>query len=89
MKKFLFFLFFTQSIFCFDFKFTDIIGNTNYKFNDQQTLSTNMEIGYRLDLYQPKHKKWSLFLNGILNPDYDHFGNEFKINTFTTLGFDF
>lgn len=89
MKKILFFLFFSQTIFAVDLKFTNISGNTKYEISENQKMSTELDIGYRVNFYEPKHKKWSFYLSGILNPDYDHFGNEIKVNTFTALGIDF
>jgi hypothetical protein len=52
-------------------------------------MTTSLNTDYRLDLYEPKHKRWSTYIGGKVTPDYDHFGNEFKLNVFTTIGVDF
>lgn len=68
---------------------TNISGYTEYSQSSSKSLNTKLDIGYKLELYEPIHKKWIIYLNGIINPEYDHFGNEFKTNTFTTIGIDF
>jgi hypothetical protein len=74
---------------CANFKITNISGETNYSIQNKHNLTTSLNTDYRLDLYEPRHKKWSTYIGGKVTPDYDHFGNEFKINVFTTIGVDF
>ena len=64
-------------------------GQTNYTQQQNKALITSFNVEYRVDLYEPDHKIWVVYLGGRVNPDYDHFGNEFKTNVFTTLGIDF
>jgi len=66
-----------------------IDGQTNYTQQQNKTLITSFNVNYRVDLYEPVHKMWVVYLGGKINPDYDHFGNELKTNVFTTLGIDF
>lgn len=66
-----------------------IDGQTNYTQQQNKTLITSFNVNYRVDLYEPGHKMWVVYLGGKINPDYDHFGNELKTNVFTTLGIDF
>jgi len=67
----------------------DIYGETNYSKQSSESLTTSMNLEFRHKIYEPSHNKWGLYLKGIINPDYDHFQNEIKVNTFTTLGIDF
>lgn len=66
-----------------------IDGQTNYTQQQDKTLITSFNVNYRVDLYEPRHKMWVVYLGGKINPDYDHFGNELKTNVITTLGIDF
>ncbi|MFZ9876480.1 MAG: hypothetical protein ACO3EY_05420 [Candidatus Nanopelagicales bacterium] len=79
-------LFFSCSCNAFDVKFS---GQTNYTQQKSKSLITTLNAEYKFKLYEPSHKGWELNLNGKVNPDYDHFGKEFKTNVFTTLGIDF
>lgn len=76
---------------CFATKYNPIkiTGKTNYTQQHTKSLMTEFTIEHRLILKEPQHKKWSLYLGNIIVPDYDHFGKQFKINTFTTIGIDF
>ena len=56
---------------------------------EAQSITFNSDSEYRLSLYEPVYKKWSLHLSGKVSPDYDIFGNELKTNVFTTVGVDF
>jgi len=67
----------------------DIYGDTNFSASETQSMVTNVYIEYTLNLYEPDHKKWGLFIAGKVNPAYDHFGQEIKMDAFTVLGIDF
>jgi hypothetical protein len=66
-----------------------IYGETNYSSNDTSSLKTSLNAEYKFTLYEPKHKKWGVFVAGKLNPLYDHLGKELKMDVFTVLGIDF
>jgi hypothetical protein len=66
-----------------------VSGQTNYFQQKNKSLITSLNAEYRINLYEPKHKEWSLSLGGKVSPDIDHFGKEIKTNVFTTLGIDF
>lgn len=63
--------------------------DSEYAKHYSETFVTKLDVEYRANLYEPFHKKWIFYLGGKVNPDYDHFGNEIKINTYTTFGIDF
>lgn len=64
-------------------------GETYYSKQYSESLKTSLNAEYRITLHQPKTKKYCLYIGGKINTDLDHFGNDFKTNVFTTLGFDF
>jgi|LakMenEpi03Aug12_release.lakeMendotaPanAssembly.Ray.scaffolds.fasta_scaffold2905908_1 hypothetical protein len=64
-------------------------GETKYIKKTAESMNTSFVIDYKITLYEPGHKKYMLFLGGAVSPDYDHFGNEIKINGFTQLGIEF
>jgi hypothetical protein len=64
-------------------------GETDYTQKENKSLRSSINMDYRIHIYEPSHKKWVLYINGVITPDYDHFGKELKVNTFTTLGIDF
>lgn len=82
------FLIFAMAIPCFanEIKFS---GETSYTQQQNKSLITQIHAEYSVDLYEPSHKMWSLSIKGKISPDYDHFGNEVKLNVFTVLGIDF
>jgi hypothetical protein len=67
----------------------DISGNTNFSSSETQSMVTNVYVEYTINLYEPDHKQWGLFVAGKVNPAYDHLGNEIKMDVFTVLGIDF
>jgi hypothetical protein len=92
MKKLLVFIFFVSSFvncYSLDFKLTNISGETTYTKSSNESLNTKVYIEYSINLYEPPHKKWGLFISGKVNPSYDHFGKEIKTDVFTVLGIDF
>jgi hypothetical protein len=72
-----------------DFDPIKIKGETTFSKNANDSMKTNLHIEYRLPLYESKRGRWSLHIGGKISPDYDHFGKEIKVNTFTTIGIDF
>lgn len=86
---FLFLFLICSSSYALDFNKIKIDGNTNYSKSNNESLVTNFFIEYEINLYEPSHKKWNIFLGGKLNPQYDHFGNEVKMDVFTVLGISF
>lgn len=66
-----------------------VFGETNYSKKETESLRTSFNIEYQVHLYEPDHKKWLLYIGGKVSPDYDHFGKEIRVNTFTTIGIDF
>ena len=90
MKYFILFTFlFLTNCFSFDLKKIKIYGETNYEQKENKKFTTSLNFDYKIILHEPSHKKWRLYINGVVSPDYDHFGKEMKVNTFTTLGIDF
>ena len=77
------------SCFAADVKITKFRMDSEYTKQHSQSLITKIDLEYQVNLYEPLHKKWVLYLGGKLSPDYDHFGNEVKMNAFTTFGIDF
>jgi hypothetical protein len=73
----------------FDLSKINIYGETNYSSSSTRALRTSVDIAYSFNIYEPKHKKWGVFLAGKVNPAYDHLGNEVKMDVFTVLGIDF
>jgi hypothetical protein len=64
-------------------------GNTSYIKNETESMNSKLKLEYRHKLYEPKNKKWESHITGTVVTDYDHFNNQMKNNTFTTLGFEF
>lgn len=73
----------------FGFELTKVSGETNYSKSNSESLNTSLLFEYNIKIYEPTHKKWELHISGKLNPAYDHFGNEIKMDAFTVLGFGF
>ena len=67
----------------------DVCGDTNFSSSETHSMDTNVYVEYNINLYEPDHKKWGLFVAGKVNPAYNHLGNEIKIDVFTVLGIDF
>jgi hypothetical protein len=89
MIKKIIFLFFIFNINVFAFELTKIRGETSYSKSSTESLNTSLIFEYNIKIYEPKHKKWELHISGKLNPCYDHFGNEIKMDAFTVLGIGF
>ena len=70
-------------------KAINFVGNTNYGFHNNSSLYSQFEMNYKALVFEPKHKKWGCSFSGKISADYDHFGNETKINVFTVFGVDF
>ena len=92
IMRFLFFILFF--LFCSAFAFCDgfplkFSGNTDYTKQTTSSLITQIDTDYKIVLFEPRHKKWAYTLNGKVSTDYDHFGNEIKVNVFTAFGVDF
>jgi hypothetical protein len=83
------FLFFILNFNALGFEFSKIKGETSYSKSSTESLNTSLIFEYNIKIYEPKHKKWELHISGKLNPCYDHFGNEIKMDAFTVLGFGF
>lgn len=66
-----------------------VSGETDYSQQNTKSLITKIETDYRIKIYEPSHKLYCFWLGGKISTDYDHFGNDFKTNVFTTLGVDF
>jgi hypothetical protein len=65
-------------------------GNTEYQQSNTKNLNTELNLEYKLPVYETKNKKILYHFGGKLSSDYDHFGNQIKeTNTFTTFGIDF
>jgi hypothetical protein len=89
MIKKIIFLFFVFNFNVFGFELTKISGETEYTKSKTESLNTSLIFEYTIKIYEPKHKKWDLHISGKLNPQYDHFGNEIKMDAFTVLGISF
>ena len=87
--RFLIFFLMTATAFCQQTKPYKIFGETNYSQSQDKALGTNLNGEYRVVIHEPKHKDYIVYFGGKIILDYDHFGNELKANTFTTLGVDF
>lgn len=70
-------------------KYVKFKGKTEYSQQSSSELYTQFEANYKATVFEPKHKKWCYSLGGKISADYDHFGNETKINVFTVFGVDF
>ena len=71
------------------FESIDIYGDTNYSEKESKYLRTNLNLEHKIILHEPDHKKYLIYMGNKLTIDYDHFLNNTKVNTFTTIGFDF
>jgi hypothetical protein len=67
----------------------NVKGETSYSKSNSHNLTTNLNIEYKYSLLEPAHKRWAFFIKGVIIPDYDHFQNEIKMNTFTTFSLEF
>lgn len=67
----------------------NVSSETNYTSNETETMNTKLKLEYKHKLYESKDKRWASHLTGMVITDYDHFDNQMKNNTFTTLGFEF
>jgi len=70
-------------------KVVKVSGETNYIKDETESMNTKLKLEYRHKLYEPNHKKWESHITGTVVADYDHFNNQIKNNTFTTIGFEF
>ena len=89
--KIIFFIliFLISNVHAFEMKKINISGETDYKKSKSESLDTKIYFEYNFSLYEPDHKKWSIFISGKINPAYDHFGKEIRTDVFTVLGIDF
>lgn len=67
----------------------NVSGETNYTRNETESMNTKLKLEYKQKLYEPKDKRWESHITGTVVTDYDHFSNQIKNNTFTTIGFEF
>jgi len=66
-----------------------ISGETNYSKNQNESMVTSLSANYKLKIEKLSNNNFHVFLTGTVNPDYDHFLNEFKTNAFTGLHIEF
>jgi len=66
-----------------------VSGETNYTRDETEAMNTKLKLEYKHKLYESEDKRWASHLTGTVITDYDHFNNQIKNNTFTTLGFEF
>lgn len=74
---------------CAKYENVNIKGSTNYSHHEKASMSTSLSAEYKFKIEKLSNKKISTFLSGTVNPDYDHFLNEFKLNTFTGILVEF
>ena len=55
----------------------------------QETLKKAVELKYRKSLYETSDKKHLFYLGGKVYIDHDIFRNTSKVNTMTSLGWEF
>ncbi len=89
MFKKIILLFLILNFEAFGFELTKVSGETNYSKSNSESLNTSLLFEYNIKIYEPRHKKWELHISGKLNPSYDYFGNEIRMDAFTVLGFGF
>ena len=89
-KTFFILILFLHTAFCNENpKVINIYGDTNYSESKTKSLTTNLSFEYKHKLFEPDHKKWGLYIKGVVSSDYDHFQNIVKLNSFTTISLDF
>jgi len=77
----------TNKGYSLDLKFK---GDTTYtKKGEYEQLISRFGPEYRLNLHNPSHQKWLIYLGGRITFDYNHFGKELKSNVYTVLGIEF
>jgi hypothetical protein len=64
-------------------------GESNFSKSSSESLNTQINLDYKIKIFEPKIKNFLIHLSGSINHDYDHFGNTIKINGFTGFGIDF
>jgi hypothetical protein len=64
-------------------------GETNYTKSSSENLNTILKMKYKMKIFEPKHKKYIVYLKGSVDHDYDVFGKDIKLNGFTTFCIDF
>lgn len=74
---------------CVNHKNVNLKGSTNYSHDGRASMSTSLNAEYKFKIEGLSNKKVATFLSGTVNPDYDHFLNEFKLNTFTGILIEF
>lgn len=74
---------------CARYENIKIKGSTNYSRHENTSMSTSLNAEYKFKIEKFSNKKVSTFLSGTVNPDYDHFLNELKLNTFTGILIEF
>jgi len=65
-----------------------MFGETNFSKSNSESLKTELNIQINHKIYEPNHKKWSVVLTNVVNPEIDHFQNEIRVNVFTTIGIE-
>jgi hypothetical protein len=78
-----------QALLSLDFLNLKFSGETNYHESQSKSLISSVNMNYRFNFYEPSHKKYIVYIGGVIVHDYDHFGKTIKINGITTLGIDF
>jgi hypothetical protein len=92
--KLLFFIFFfffiaNEKSSAFIFDNIQLYGNTSYSKQKNEKLTTNLNTEYKFRIHEAKNKKYAIYISSNINPDYDHFGKEIKLNTFTSISISF
>jgi hypothetical protein len=70
-------------------KLMKMFGETNFSKSNSESLKTELNMQINHKIYEPNHKKWSVVLTNVINPEIDHFQNEIRVNVFTTIGIEF
>ena len=69
-----------------DFNFS---GESNYSKTKNHSLTSSFSANYKLKIKTLSSTSIDTYLSGSTNPEYDHFLNEVKVNTFTGIHIEF
>lgn len=67
----------------------EIHGETEFSCQASISLKTSIYTLTSVTIFEPAHARWEIALTSVINPEFDHFQNELRVNVFTVLGVHF
>lgn len=74
---------------CSNYNNLNLRGETTYTKQKHESLSTRINLERKHIVYEPKHKRYAMYVTNKIVVDVDHFGNDVQVKPYTTFELEF